>query len=132
RTHSTEDLVKAGVFSRAELARFLKSEDFLWAVRCHLHFMTGRAEERLSFDLQREMAVRLGYTAHPGLREVERFMKHYFIVAKEIGDLTAILCGKLEDSQAKPMPVLSRMMVRFRPRTRPTLSESDDFDVDYH
>ena len=49
--------------SRAsEIALFRKAEDFLWAVRCHLHFLTGRAEERLSFDLQREMAVRLGYT----------------------------------------------------------------------
>ena len=41
---------------------FQKAEDFLWAVRCHLHFLTGRAEERLTFDLQREMAARLGYT----------------------------------------------------------------------
>src|SRR5438105_1932159 len=97
-----------------------------------MHFLAGRAEERLSFDLQREIAVRLGYTAHPGLRDVERFMKHYFLIAKDVGDLTAILCGKLEDSQAKPMPVLSRMMARFRPRTRPTLSESDDFVVDYN
>ena len=49
--------------SRAPSCRASGSrEDFLWAVRCHLHFLTGRAEERLSFDLQREMAVRLGYT----------------------------------------------------------------------
>jgi [protein-PII] uridylyltransferase len=59
-------------------------------------------------------------------------MKHYFLIAKDVGDLTAILCAKLEDSQAKPMPVLSRMMARFRPRARPTLSESDDFVVDYN
>src|SRR4051812_37354152 len=108
RTRSTEDLVKAGVFSRAELASFLKSENFLWAVRCHLHFLTGRAEERLSFDLQREMAVRLGYTAHPGLREVERFMKHYFLVAKEVGDLTRIFCAALEEHHGKPAPMLNR------------------------
>ena len=72
---------------------FRRAEDFLWAVRCHMHFVTGRAEERLSFDIQREIAVRLGYTAHPGMRDVERFMKHYFLVAKDVGDLTAILCG---------------------------------------
>ena len=61
--------------------------------------LTGRAEERLSFDLQREIAVRLGYTSHPGMQDVERFMKHYFLVAKDVGDLTAILCAKLEDQQ---------------------------------
>ena len=66
-----------------------------------MHFLTGRAEERLSFDIQREIAVRLGYTEHPGMRDVERFMKHYFLIAKDVGDLTAILCAKLEDSQAK-------------------------------
>ena len=111
---------------------FRRCEDFLWSVRCHMHFLTGRAEERLSFDIQREIAVRLGYTSHPGLRDVERFMKHYFLIAKDVGDLTAILCAELEDSQAKAMPVLSRMMARFRPSQRRTLSETEDFIVDYN
>jgi len=110
RVRSREDLVKAGVFSRAELQRFRKCEDFLWAVRCHLHFMTGRAEERLSFDLQRDMAKRLGYTTHPGMKEVERFMKHYFLVAKEVGDLTRIFCAALEEDHGKPVPVLNRVL----------------------
>src|SRR6185503_14273969 len=91
-----------------------------------------RAEERLSFDVQREIAVRLGYTEHPGMRDVERFMKHYFLVAKDVGDLTAVLCAKLEDQEAKPMPVLSRMMARLRPRPRRALAESPDFVVDYN
>ena len=42
--------------------------------------------------------MRLGYTEHPGQQDVERFMKHYFLVAKDVGDLTAILCAELEDS----------------------------------
>src|SRR6202022_2170269 len=132
RVREREQLIDRGVYDPREYRRFRRCGDFLWAVRCHMHFLTGRAEERLSFDIQREIAVRLGYTEHPGLREVERFMKHYFLIAKDVGDLTAILCAKLEDSQAKPMPVLSRMMARFRPRPRPTLSESDDFVVDYN
>ena len=59
-------------------------------------------------------------------------MKHYFLVAKDVGDLTAILCAELEDRQTKAMPVLSRMMAKFRPRTRRTLSETSDFIVDYN
>ena len=116
RVREREELIEHGVFDPREYRRFRRCGDFLWAVRCHMHFLTGRAEERLSFDIQREIAVRLGYTEHPGLRDVERFMKHYFLIAKDVGDLTAILCAKLEDSQAKPMPVLSRMMAKFRPR----------------
>src|SRR5215510_12040331 len=132
RVHEREELIECGVYDPREYRRFRRCGDFLWAVRCHMHFLTGRAEERLSFDIQREIAVRLGYTEHPGLRDVERFMKHYFLIAKDVGDLTAILCAKLEDSQAKAMPVLSRMMAKFRPRARHTLSETDDFVVDYN
>ncbi|TMJ92531.1 MAG: [protein-PII] uridylyltransferase, partial [Alphaproteobacteria bacterium] len=132
RVREREELIALGVYDPREYRRFRRCGDFLWAVRCHMHFLTGRAEERLSFDIQREIAVRLGYTEHPGLRDVERFMKHYFLIAKDVGDLTAILCAKLENSQAKAMPVLSRMMARFRPRARHTLSETEDFIVDYN
>jgi len=132
RVREREELIAHGVYDPREYRRFRRCGDFLWAVRCHMHFLTGRAEERLSFDIQREIAVRLGYTEHPGLREVERFMKHYFLIAKDVGDLTAILCAKLEDSHAKAMPVLSRMMAKFRPRARHTLSETEDFVVDYN
>ncbi|HEY7661639.1 MAG TPA: [protein-PII] uridylyltransferase [Xanthobacteraceae bacterium] len=132
RVRERQELIALGVYDPREYRRFRRCGDFLWAVRCHMHFLAGRAEERLSFDIQREIALRLGYTAHPGLRDVERFMKHYFLIAKDVGDLTAILCAKLEDSQAKAMPVLSRMMARFRPRPRRALSESEDFVVDYN
>src|SRR5712672_1647246 len=132
RVQEREELIDHGVYDPREYRRFRRCGDFLWAVRCHMHFLTGRAEERLSFDIQREIAVRLGYTEHPGLREVERFMKHYFLIAKDVGDLTAILCAKLENRQAKAMPVLSRMMARFWPRPPRTLSETEDFIVDYN
>ena len=132
RVREREELIALGVYDPREYRRFRRCGDFLWAVRCHMHFLTGRAEERLSFDIQREIAVRLGYTEHPGLRDVERFMKHYFLIAKDVGDLTAILCAKLENRQAKAMPVLSRMMARFLPRHRHTLSETEVFVVDYN
>jgi [protein-PII] uridylyltransferase len=128
RVREPEELIDHGVYDREEYQRFRRCEDFLWSVRCNMHFLTGRAEERLSFDIQREIAVRLGYTQHPGLQDVERFMKHYFLIAKEVGDLTAILCAELEDRQA--LPVLRRVMARFRPRGRRTLAETEDFVVD--
>jgi len=130
RVREPAELLARGVFDKHEYQLFNRCEDFLWSVRCHLHFVAGRAEERLSFDVQREIALRLGYTAHPGLSEVERFMKHYFLIAKDVGDLTAILCAELEDSHAKSVPVLSRVMARLRPSKRKALSESDDFIVE--
>jgi [protein-PII] uridylyltransferase len=131
RVHETEELIEHGVFDREEYNLFRRCEDFLWSVRCNMHFLAGRAEERLSFDIQREIAVRLGYTAHPGLKDVERFMKHYFLIAKDVGDLTAFLCAGLEERQAKPAPVLSRMIARLRPaRGVRTLGETDDFVID--
>src|SRR6516165_5392859 len=93
RVREPDELIKQDVFDKQEYLLFRRCEDFLWSVRCHMHFLTGRAEERLSFDIQREIAVRLGYTEHPGQQDVERFMKHYFLIAKDVGDLTAILCA---------------------------------------
>jgi [protein-PII] uridylyltransferase len=89
-------LVDRGVFTRAEVQSFKKAESFLWSVRCHLHYLANRAEERLSFELQPEIARRLGYTDHAGTQGVERLMKHYFLVAKSVGDLTRIFCAALE------------------------------------
>src|SRR6204780_2847974 len=131
RVREPEELIKRGVFDRDEYRLFRRCEDFLWSVRCNMHFLAGRAEERLSFDIQRDIAVRLGYTEHPGLRDVERFMKHYFLTAKHVGDLTAIMCSGLEEREAKPAPVLSRMIARLRPARSPKkLTGTDDFVID--
>ena len=93
---------EAAIFTAAEeLPTFRRCEDFLWAVRCHLHFLTGRAEERLTFDVQPRLAERLGYNDRARPDAVERFMKHYFLVAKDVGDLTRILCSALEMQQLK-------------------------------
>ena len=116
RVREQEELIEHGVFDRDEYQLFTRCENFLWAVRCHMHFVSGRAEERLSFDIQRDIAVRLGYTDHPGLQDVERFMKHYFLIAKDVGDLTAILCAGLESRQAIGVPVLNRVVARLAPR----------------
>jgi [protein-PII] uridylyltransferase len=95
-------LVGRGVFTAAEAASFDKAEAFLWSVRVCLHEVAGRAEERLSFELQPEIARRLGYTDHAGSRGVERLMKHYFLTAKTVGDLTRIFCAALEAENRKP------------------------------
>lgn len=130
RVRSLHELVEKGVFTKAEYELFLRCGDFLWSVRCNLHFLTGRAEERLNFDVQQEMAMRLGYTEHPGLRDVERFMKHYFLVAKDVGDLTAILCAGLEEIHAKIAPRLARAFVRLTRRHARPIKGAPGFVID--
>ena len=75
------------------------------------------------------MARRLGYTSHPGLEDVERFMKHYFLVTKDVGDLTRILCAALEEHHGKSPPVLNRLF-GLRGRRHHKISGSTDFTVD--
>jgi len=95
-------LVDQGVFTAGEVKRFDKAQTYLWAVRCHLHYLAGRPEERLTFDVQPELARRMGYTDRAGMLGVERFMRHYFLVAKDVGDLTRIFCAALEAQQQRP------------------------------
>src|SRR5580700_11135513 len=130
RVRDPEELIGQGVFDRAEYRLFRRCEDFLWAVRCNMHFVAGHAEERLSFDIQRSIAQRLGYNERLGMRDVERFMKHYFLIAKDVGDLTAILCAALESRQAKSVRMLNRVVAKFRPSGRRPLRECPDFVVD--
>lgn len=129
RVKEAKDLAAAGVFNRDEWRRFERCEEFQWRVRCHLHFQTNRAEERLSFDLQAALARRMGYRGNSSLRDVERFMKHYFMVAKTVGDLTRILAAALEARHVKPLPLLNRVVQRLR-GVRPSVpSDFPDFRV---
>ncbi|MGD9785449.1 MAG: [protein-PII] uridylyltransferase [Hyphomicrobiaceae bacterium] len=122
--------VDAGIFTKEEVRTFERCEDFLWTVRCYLHFMTGRPEERLTFDIQVPMAERLGYKRHGGLRAVERFMKHYFLIAKDVGDLTTILCNTLEMQQLKTSPGLNRLLNPLSWRMRREVRQRTDFRID--
>ena len=89
---------------------FMRAFDFLWKVRIIMHTAAGRGEERLTFDLQPEVARRMGFIDREGEPNVERFMRRYFVVAKEVGALTRTFCTKLETQQAKPLARLSSLI----------------------
>ncbi len=101
RISDVEELIAQGVFTRDDVKLFAKASNFLWTVRCNLHYLSGRAEDRLTFDVQQEIARRMGYRDHAGTRGVERLMKHYFLIAKDVGDLTRVLCAVLEEQHKK-------------------------------
>jgi len=106
------DLVALGTFTADELGTFTRAENFLWAVRCHLHLIAGRANDQLTFDMQVDVADRMGYADRGGRRGVEIFMQDYFRHATAVGDLTRIFLTKLEAAQQKAEPLLQRLLKR--------------------
>ena len=113
--HHTDDiseLVRKGIFRPEEYETFVQAERFLWAVRCHLHLAAGRAVEQLTFDMQVEVAARMGYADKGGRRAVEWFMQDYFRHATAVGDLTRIYLTSLEAEHRKDAPLLMRMLKR--------------------
>jgi [protein-PII] uridylyltransferase len=98
---SVPELVGAGLLSAEELRQFQRAENFLWAVRCHMHVVANRAEDRLTFDFQRDVATRMRYNERPGRSPVERFMQHYFLTAKMVGTLTGVFLAHLDETFAR-------------------------------
>ena len=108
RAGTAKKLANRKILNAKEVKRFEKAERFLWTLRCHLHYLAGRSEERLTFDVQPELARCMGYKDHAGTRAVERFMKHYFLVAKDVGSLTRIFCAVLEARHQRKAPKPTR------------------------
>ena len=79
------------IMTPLEAKHVRRSWDFLWTLRFHLHYVAGRAEERLTFDLQPVIGARMGYTRHGRQDGVERFMKHYFLTIRKVVSLTRVL-----------------------------------------
>ncbi len=106
------DLVTKGVFREEEYQTFVAAEDFLWAVRGHLHLATRRASEQLTFDMQAQVAEAMGYADEKGRRGVEVFMQAFFRHATSVGDLTRIFLTQLEAAHIKAEPLLERIFKR--------------------
>ncbi len=92
-------LLGHGMLTDAEYRRFRKARHFLSVIRLHLHILAGRAEERLTFDAQRRIAEALGYRGKTPNASVERFMRHYFRIARDVGYLTGVFCSIFEEEQ---------------------------------
>ncbi len=126
RVSDAGDLIRHNVFTKDEYETFQKAEAFLWDVRVRLHYLMGRAEERLSFDAQPALAAQLGFADETPRHAVEKFMRAYFLVAKDVGDLTRIFCAALEVQNRKRRASLSRILPGFlKPR-----GKGDDFFVE--
>jgi len=88
------DLVPQEFLTEREFDELMFAEGFLWRIRHHLHRLTGRNENKLLFDYQREIAERMGYHAEPDDEPnaaVEAFMRDYYRCAMQISTLSEML-----------------------------------------
>jgi len=112
KVDAISELVDKGVFRAEEYQTFKAAEDFLWAVRGHLHLQTNRATEQLTFDMQVQVAEAMGFADTGGRRGVEVFMQSFFRHATTVGDLTRIFLTNLEAIHLKAEPLLERIFRR--------------------
>ncbi|WP_095012580.1 [protein-PII] uridylyltransferase [Tsuneonella mangrovi] len=117
KVRTASELVDVGLFTAAEYRSFRRAEGFMLAVRCHLHTITGRAEDRLTFDLQRQVAQRMHFADRPGKSAVERFMQFYFLQAKRVGSLTGVFLAHIDEQFAKSR-ARKGLLANFKPRAR--------------
>ncbi|MBW1943511.1 MAG: [protein-PII] uridylyltransferase [Deltaproteobacteria bacterium] len=74
RLITPRDLEYSGKLSHNEYQRLKSHLDFIWLVRNHLHQLSGRRNDRLSFEYQEKISRRLGYKDRKDLLSVEQFM----------------------------------------------------------
>ena len=117
RVRDVSELVDVGLLTRKEYNAFRRAENFFWAVRFHLHTITNRAEDRLTFDHQREVAARMQFANRPGKSSVERFMQFYFLQAKIVGNLTGVFLAQLEEKNSRGPRKGLLATFRSKPRT---------------
>ena len=120
-----ERWVSSGLLTVSDVEKYLKASDFLWTIRFHLHDVSGGKDDRLTFDLQPEIAERLGFEDRETESAVERFMRRYFLTAMDVGALTRLVSAKLEADAWKSRP---RGLARFLPGAA---LDADDDDSDF-
>ncbi len=96
-------LINVGALTKEEAVPFAEAQRFLLSVRCHLHYRANREDDRLAMDAQLEIAKSMNFKNTITHKDVERFMKRYFIATKTVGNLTRIFCAAIETEFNKPL-----------------------------
>jgi len=97
------DLVAPGLIERAEAASLARHEAVLQDLRIRLHYIAGRREDRLVFDVQTALAKQMGFADSSHRRASEALMQRYYQTAKGVTQLNTILLQNLE-ARLAPRP----------------------------
>ncbi|GAA6134424.1 [protein-PII] uridylyltransferase [Oceaniserpentilla sp. 4NH20-0058] len=97
-SHELENLTKQGILTDFEYGMLHRCRDFLWQLRYALHMVTGREEDQLLFDFQKEIAEILGFEDDTEQLAVEHMMHQFYrysLALNELNDLLILLFKEL-------------------------------------
>ncbi|HJD44190.1 MAG TPA: [protein-PII] uridylyltransferase [Candidatus Paenalcaligenes intestinipullorum] len=108
--HSWKDIAQSGLLTEAERRAVHRSALAFMGLRIELHLLTGRAEDRVLFDLQPKLAERYGFVDQSHRRASELLMQRYYWAARLVSQLNLILMQDLEErlfpaAAAAPQPI---------------------------
>jgi [protein-PII] uridylyltransferase len=112
------DLVELGFLNPSEEAIFNEGQRFLWKIRYGLHLISGRREDRLLFDKQRELASLLGYEDDQKSLAVEKLMQRYYQVVASLREVNDVLLQHLDEAilrageKERIIPLNKRFQIR--------------------
>jgi [protein-PII] uridylyltransferase len=88
-----KELIKYGFLPQSEYAELVAALEVLWRIRYALHLLTNRAEDRLIFDYQRDLAQQFGFSTEDNQynQDVEQFMQFYFTTVQGLERLNEML-----------------------------------------
>jgi [protein-PII] uridylyltransferase len=108
-TNRLRDLVPLDFLTDKEFRSLERGRRLLATIRCGLHYLAGRREDRLLFDHQRALAEQMDFHDKRGHLGVELFMKRFYLAVKELSLLNEILLQHFEET----------LLTRGHPRTQP-------------
>lgn len=89
------ELAANDLMTQAEARDVTHHERLIDDLRIRLHYLTGRREDRLVFDVQTALARELGFVDTPTRRASEQLMQRYYRAAKAIRQINVILLQNL-------------------------------------
>jgi [protein-PII] uridylyltransferase len=98
------DLMKNAILNHTEAKLLLSCQKRLAKIRIELHLTAKRAEDRLIFDLQTQVAQNLGYRDDPTSRASEKLMHDFYRALKGVKQLSGILVPMLRDRVYAALP----------------------------
>ena len=109
-------LARIQVITATEARQIRHYEKKLQLLRIHLHFLSGRREDRLLFDFQNELAKKLGYTNNPRKRASEQLMQSYYRSVKFISFINEILMKQFKQMLSDKPPLITPINAHFEAR----------------
>jgi [protein-PII] uridylyltransferase len=87
RARIPRDLEYLGKLSHNEYRELEENLAFMWLVRNHLHHISGRRNDRLSFEYQEKIARKLGFKDKKGVLAVEEFLGRLHVCMASVKDI---------------------------------------------